>query len=320
MTSFDVGRRALLAQLGLALAAPTAALAKSRPAVEDRSIDGHWALRSHTRLERPKTLTSLWISKPEADAFLKTRDTPPPASADPVGQATTEWSERGPLAEVGGRYMTSWVVDPPDGRLPYSDNGRRLMEALEKQFDENMDNPEARDAAERCLGGTVGPPLIDVGYGGHIQILCTRDHVAIQSEEGFAPRIIPLGPSAAGMEPRSWIGASRARFEGLDLLVETSSFHPDYLLRFDFYLSPDAKVSERFTRAGKDELRYFFTVDDPTVYTQTWRAMMIFRASDAPMFDFACHEGNYSLVNILSAGREKDKAGVTPARVAASPR
>jgi hypothetical protein len=320
MSRIQIARREVLVHLGLALGAPTIAMAKSPPIAEERGIEGHWACRSETRLERPKALHSLWVTRAEADAYMKSRQAPPPPGADPVGQSTTEWTERGPLTDVGGRFMSSWIIDPPDGKLPYSDNGRVLLKALEKQFDDNMDNPEVRDAAERCLGGTVGPPLIDVGYGGHLLIVCTATHVAIRTEEGFAPRIVKLGASTEPQTPRSWTGVTRAHFEGVDLIVETTNFHPAFLLRNDgFYLSSDAKVSERFTRSAKDELRYTFTIDDPAIYTQTWRAMMVFKTSDAPTFDFACHEGNYALANILSGGREKDKAGATPARVAASP-
>jgi hypothetical protein len=315
----QLARRDVLTQLALALAIPAAAVAKSRP-VEGRSIEGHWACRTNTRLERPKGLTSLWVSKAEADAYLKTRAAGPPPGADPVGQATTEWDERGPLTEVDGRFMSSFIIDPPDGKLPYSEAGLKAMKALDKRFEEGFDNPEIRDPAERCLGGTVGPPMIDVGYGAHLRITCTADHVAIQSEEGFQPRIIPLKASPGTFQAPSWTGVSLGRFEGAELVVETTNFHPQFLMRWDgFYLSPQARITERFTPSGTDGLRYVFAIDDPSVYTQTWRAMMIFKASDARMFEFACHEGNYALVNILGGARETEKAKAMKAPTAASP-
>jgi hypothetical protein len=214
------------------------------------------------------------------------------------------------LGRIGGRARTSWIIDPPDGRLPFSPAGLAALQRAQAAA-RRPDAPETRPAAERCLmglGGTSLPPMMNGSYANLLQIVQTPTAVVIVPEMHVGPRIVPLaaGPSEPGP---AWSGHSRGRWEGGTLVVETQGFHPGAAWRAPsrLYISPAGKVTERFTRVGPDEILYAFTVDDPATYTQAWRGEMPLRRTTAAMFEFACHEGNYSLSGILAGGREEDR-------------
>ena len=273
-------------------------------------LEGIWSSNSGTPLERPKAFSSLWTTPGEAQAYLdKRRAIGPGPDNDPVGQSTTEWFQNLPMTVVAGRALTSLIVDPANGRLPYSDAGRKTMEALTKSVEEDTANVESRDVFERCLGGAGGPPLLSIPFGSLFQIIQTRDHVAILAELMHETRIIPLRPTHGPRGMKHWTGDAIGRWEDDTLIVETSDFHPAATLRdIGFYISPDATVTERFTRMSAREIRYEFEVADPNTYTQTWRGLMILKATDERMFEYACHEGNYGLPGILAGARVEEKA------------
>jgi hypothetical protein len=309
------GRRGFIVQLA-ALAAAAAAPAAAAPYRAPRNslgqpdLEGMWSSNSGTGLERPKAFSSLWATPAEAKAFLdKRRGMGPPPERDPTGQATTEWFENLPMTEVGGRALTSFIVDPADGQLPYSAEGRAAMEQLARRTEEDVSGPEARDVFERCLGNAIGPPLLSVPFGALFQIVQTRDCVAIAAELIHETRIIPLRKAHGPRGLRSWTGDSVGRWEGESLVVETTDFHPLNLMRdTEFYISAAATVTERLTRTAAGEIRYEFEVADPRTYTQTWRGLMVLKATNDRMFEYACHEGNYGLENILAGARQQEKA------------
>jgi hypothetical protein len=169
--------------------------------------------------------------------------------------------------------------------------------------------------AERCLvgfGSTGGPPMINVMYNNTYQFVQTADHVMINVEMNHDARIIPL--KDASMDVYQWLGRSKGRWEGDTLVVETTNFHPGESLRTFFsasyLLSSDAKVTEKFTRVSDTEMLYEFTVDDPKLFSQPWRAEMMFNRAPKPAFEYACHEGNHSLPGILAGARLNDSLGV----------
>ncbi len=159
------------------------------------------------------------------------------------------------------------------------------------------------------LGGTTGAPLLNGPYNNHYQIVQTADHVVIVTEMNHDVRIIPLNAARPAFEARSWSGVSVGRWEGDTLVVETRNFHAGSGWRppMRVYLSPDARVTERFTRISASEIRYEFAVDDPAIFTRTWRGEMPIRRTAEPIYEFACHEGNYALGGVLAGGREKER-------------
>jgi hypothetical protein len=170
--------------------------------------------------------------------------------------------------------------------------------------------------AERCIigfGSTGGPPMINVLYNNNYQIVQTPDHVMIKVEMNNDARIVRLddGHQPAAME--RWLGDSVGRWEGDTLVVETRNFHRGESVRpyFNntFYVSPDAVVTERFTRWSDDEILYEFGVEDPGVLERPWRAEMTLTRAEGPVYEYACHEGNYALPGILAGAREDERQG-----------
>ncbi|MCR5875068.1 hypothetical protein LRS10_13280 [Phenylobacterium sp. J426] len=212
-------------------------------------------------------------------------------------------------------------MDPADGRLPYTAQGRRLYEATLQKARNTFDGPESRPLGERCIlgfGSTAGPPMLNVLYNNHYQIQQTPDHVVIVVEMNHDARIIPLKaePPPPGTP---WMGWSVGRWEGDTLVVETRNFNPGESLRPYFgaslFLSPQARVTERFTRISPTQILYDFSVDDPGIYARTWRAEMPLNAARGPVYEYACHEGNYSLPGILAGARKAEAEGRTPEEV-----
>ena len=151
--------------------------------------------------------------------------------------------------------------------------------------------------------------MINAPYSNQYQIVVTRTAVAILMESVHDVRIVRLDGAAhppPGVRP--WMGDSIGRWDGETLVVETTNFNPGDALKIptDLYISKDARVVERFTRSGPGTLSYEFTVDDPATYTRPWRAQMVFQRSKGPIFEYACHEGNYSLPGILAGARREE--------------
>jgi hypothetical protein len=165
--------------------------------------------------------------------------------------------------------------------------------------------------------------MLNVLYNNNYQIVQTADSVAIVVEMNHDVRTIRL--NAKGHLPpsiRPWMGDSIGRWEGETLVVETTNFNPGESLRPYFgatmYLSKDAKVTERFTRVSPTQILYQFAVEDPTVFSQTWRGEMPLNATKGPVYEYACHEGNYALPGILAGARHGEKEGKAPEEVGLS--
>lgn len=293
----------------------------SGAAAADRhpDLEGVWSYAWITSLERPARFTRLELSDAEASAF-ETQHTgvPEPAKDGPVGQDSSEWWEMGgKLGRIAGRARSSWIIDPTDGKIPYSAAGLQALRARQA-LASRTDNPEGRPAAERCLmgvGGTSLPPMLNAGYNALLQIAQTRDHVVLLTEMNVGPRIITLNDGRH--EPGgAWNGHSTGRWDGDTLVIETTGFHPGATWRAPsrLLISPTGRVTERFTRVGPDEIRYAYAVDDPATFTQVWRGEMPLRRATHPMFEFACHEGNYSMAGVLAGGREQEREAKAAAK------
>ena len=178
--------------------------------------------------------------------------------------------------------------------------------AVNRQFGQ-YDHPELRPTAERCLvsfGSNAGPPMLPNGwYNNNYTIVQTADHVLIMAEMVHDARIIRMGDGPR-LPPhiRPWLGDSWGHWEGDVLVVETTNLHPLHL-----YTSEKMKVTERFSRVAEDALLYEFTIDDPTTYTEPWGGQVPMLALDDKLFEYACHEGNYALANILMGARYEER-------------
>jgi len=213
---------------------------------------------------------------------------------------------------VKGEYRTSWVVEPDNGRIPYSEQGQVLRREFREKFSGN-DGPEGRSLGERCLigfGGTGGPPMLNVLYNNHYQFVQTPDYLMIMVEMNQDARIIPITePGSARHRPRElqqWLGDSIGWWEGDTLVVETVSLHPQQAGGGQIPLSDQGKIIERFSRYSESQILYEFEVQDPVYYTQSWRGEMSFNSSDSRIYEYACHEGNYGLPGILAGERRAE--------------
>jgi hypothetical protein len=339
--------RAVLMAGALALAAAGAAEAQvpkpvttykaPRSADGKPSLEGVWTNASLTRLERnPRygkdlVLTADEVAKAEGAnkkiLEVAARPTDPNASvidlpADCSGGRGTncnynaQWTDPGEtIMRVNGQPRNGFITFPADGRVPMKAGvgggfgGRRMPPGVGQN-----DNPETRSLGERCLlsfGNSSGPVMLPSLYNNTYQIVQTKDHVSIVVEMVHDTRIVRLNAKHLPASQRPWMGDSIGWWEGETLVVETTNFHPAQSFRG---ASENLKVTERFTAVGPGRLHYAFQVEDPTVFAQPWGGEYEFsRLKDNQLYEYACHEGNYGLANILSGARHEEKTGVKTA-------
>ena len=260
-----------------------------------------------------------------AAAAADPRDSPraPGGGGQAVGAYNDFWIDSG--SSVVGDRRTSLIVDPPDGRVPATVPGvprqaGSLMEDLAAAPPIRVlatgargDGPENRGLSERCLVGfNSGPPMVPSGYNNHIQIVQTPNHVAILNEMNHDVRIVPLdGRAPLPGSMRQWAGVSRGRWEGDTLVVRTTNF-TDKTASFSPSVATAVgtgatlTLTERFRRVDGATLHYEFTVEDPATFTRPFTALVPMQKSDEPVFEYACHEGNIGLMNILRGARAEE--------------
>jgi hypothetical protein len=319
-----------------ALGAEPAAAAKAaapaykapRTAYGAPDLQGLWTNTALTFLQRPPIFKALIATDKEeamliggfkqmAGSIISPDPVDPKLPAPPVVSEApqADYIEMDlHLARINGQPRSSWIVEPADGRLPFTDAEKKLRAAAAKA-PELFDNVEERDTQERCLtaiGSPEGPPMMNTGFNGNYQILQTKDFVAIEVEMNHDVRIIRMADRShlpAVIDP--WLGDSVGWWEGDTLVVETTNLNVKghvYSLGGGFRYSPKTRITERFTRTSKDQILYAFSVDDPEVFAKVWKAEMPMRAAKGPIYEYACHEGNYSLPNILAGGRVEANA------------
>jgi hypothetical protein len=307
----------------LLIAAPSAAQSREYqpPRTKDGKPDlqGTFTFRTITPLQRPVALADKGKLTPEEAAKFEAeenlrlnRDTYdpekgqpsagyPPRSQGGVLSYNDFWYERGNQLTEDKR--TSLIIDPPDGRLPLAPRSGAGRNAAAGRYD----SYENLSLADRCLlGFNSGPPMISGTYNNNVLIVQTRDYIVLQTEMIHEARIIPLTARPHSALPR-WIGDSRGRWEGDTLVVETISFKRETSAPGS---SATTKLVERFTRVGRDTIKYEFTVSDPTTLTKPWTAVEPLTRIDEMMYEYACHEGNIGMTGILSGARflEKEEA------------
>ena len=320
-------RHILRATLALLAAVPLAAVLVAAPAAGAQArayhaphtaygqpdLQGFWTNGSQTRLERAPGEPLTFATEAQEQAYARRRtEAWNRAEAAGLGQGVSEWHQDFGPGRIAGRLRTSWIVSPADGQLPWRPEGKARYEAaMAVQNGEAADGPEFRSVLDRCLvagGGAAGPPIMTPNTAAGRQIVQTRDAVAILSEMNHELRIVHLGGRHAPAALRPWMGDSIGRWEGETLVVETVGFHAQEGFRAQFLISPDARVTERFTRIAPGQILYAFEVDDPANYTAIWKGEMPLNADSGPIYEYACHEGDRDLEEFLSAARRRDAA------------
>jgi hypothetical protein len=325
MAMMTIGARLFtLALAGLVGLSATSAAGQSyrapRNAYGAPDLNGVWNNNALTRLQRPAGVLPLVVRPADvAAAEHKLMGSySPPATVANVGGTDSEWWDGAHLARVDGQFRTSWLVDPDDGQLPYSAEGKRRRAVFDKAQVESFDGPEARPVAgDRCLlpsWGAMGPVMMNAPYNANYRFVQTRDQIAILAENNSEVRIIRIGAAHLPGQIKQWTGDSIGHWEKDTLVVETTNLRADApLSQAPFFFSAEARVVERFTRTGPAALKYEFTVEDPVIFARPWRAEMAFVASDATLFEFACHEGNYAMTNVLAGARAVERTEASAA-------
>jgi hypothetical protein len=289
------------------------AKAWSVPRTADGAPDltGNWTNATYTPLERPANMVGKEFFTPEeAEAFVKTRDENfNSQAADDIHYDNVLWQTENYGKGVNS-LRTSLIVDPPDGKLPPLTDTARSRPAGpvvgEAQASRRADSYENRTNAERCITwGNDGPPMMPVGYNANLDILQGPGYVVVRNEMIHSARMIPIDATRPHLSSkiRNWNGDSRGHWDGTTLVVETTNFNDRTRFRNS---TSTLKVTERFTRTDADTIEYQFTVDDPNTWTRPWTAVVPMRKVPGPIYEYACHEGNYGLPNILRAQRVED--------------
>lgn len=329
--------RTLIAVTSLALSAAAVAdyeaprLADGRP-----SLQGTWSNASITRLQRGPEYSKLIISdqqvakltnahpqvvRQKTDDHLNQEDGLLDGSDLARGRGYNAfWIDPGKeFGLVKGTRRTSWIVEPADGQIPYTESGRKMRGRGRAEREESA-GPEARSLGERCMlsfGSSGGPPMLNTLYNNTYEIVQTPDYVVILVEMVHDVRVIPIvsGPAEAGKahgRVERWLGDSVGWWEGDTLVVETTGWQPEQARQGPVYLSEKGRVMERFSRYSDEQILYEFTVEDPVYYSRPWRGEMSFNAIDGEVYEYACHEGNVGMVGILQGARAKERERQKP--------
>lgn len=288
-----------------------------------RTADGHpdlqgiWTNSTRTPLERPDEFRGKqFLTEQEATAFetrILTQGNRDRRDGDPEADVARAYNELffdqgSKLSRIGNRIPTSIIVDPPDGRIPPLTAEAQARIAANRAYAKvhPADRAQDRSLTERCIyWATAGPPMLPGPYNNLYQIYQTRDHVMFLSEMIHEPRMIPLdGRPHLPAAIRAWTGDSRGHWEGDTLVIETTNFTAKTQFRGS---SENLKVTERLTRVDASTIVYRFTVDDPSTFTKPWTGELPLVAASGPIFEYACHEGNQSLIDILSGARAGER-------------
>ncbi len=275
-------------------------------------LQGVWDFRSLTPLERPTSVADReTFSEEEAAQFTQERlaaldkDQPGENGRVPLSGAYNDfWWDYG--RQLTDDLRTSLVVDPPNGRVPALTPAARARGAVRREArGRDAHRPEDRGAFERCiLGFNAGPPMNPSAYNNNMQFFQTADYVVILNEMVHDARIVPLDGS--GHLPdgvRQWRGDSRGHWEGDTLVIETRNFTDKTSFRGS---GPKLRLFERFTRVADDTLLYGYTVTDPESFERDWSVAVPMRKNDLRIFEYACHEGNYGMLNLMASARAED--------------
>jgi hypothetical protein len=240
---------------------------------------------------------------------------PPPQDANVDLGYDNFWVDRGTnVIRIGDEYRTSIIIRPADGRIAYVEGGRTNMMARRPAGLGPYDGPEARPLGERCIlsfGSSGGPPMLPIMYNNNYQIVQTQNHVLILVEMVNDARIIKLDADFNEHNMQRWLGDSVGYYEGNTLVVKTRNINPQQRFRGS---SAELMVTEYFTRVADNKMEYRFELEDPGVFAENviGEVAMYRRPKGEPMYEYACHEGNYALPGILAGARMLELQAVDP--------
>lgn len=293
-------------------------------------LQGMWTNNTITPLSRPDrfgnklVLTAAEARQLEQDVadYNSGRDLPssPDREAPTKDQIETAdsynnfWMDGGTRVVIYNReFRSSLIVDPANGKIPaYTEQARARTDAATqlRRSRGAFDGPESRPLAERCImsfGSSSGPPMLPILYNNHYQIVQSPGYVMILVEMVHDVRIIRLDDQPLPASMNRWMGDSVGHWEGDTLVVETSKFNPKQRFRGS---SDKFKVTERFSRVADNIINYAFTIEDPDTYAQPWSVEMPLNLTGDRLYEYACHEGNYSLAGVLAGARLAESEGL----------
>ena len=297
-------------------------------------ISGSWANNIATPLERPKELANRPFLTDQETAELRKKARElfngqgDAAFGDTVfltALANVTGTKSGFKSVDGetGDYSSVWTVerefenrtslitDPADGRMPaLTPEGQKRRAANGFGINRPADKPEDRPLQERCI--TYGTPSLTAGYQSGYQIVQTPASIVVVTEMIHDARVIPLdGRPHLSSEVHQWTGDSRGHWEGDTLVVDTTNYKPRSFMSIS---SEKLHVTERFTRTDPETLKYEITIDDPGTWTKPWSLMIPLRRSSDPLYEYACHEGNYAMAGVLAGARAAERAAAKPSK------
>ena len=303
------------------LALPVLAVAQEAPetAWGAPDLQGVWDFRTITPLQRPSDLGDKeFLTEEEAaerearavqrDQELLERDAQRTEAGGSIGAYNNFWMDRG-TRDVGTR-RTSLIVDPPNGRLPIATERGQARNAMGRgSFGAYIPaSYTALSNADRCMMGfNAGPPITPGGYNQNVQIFQTPNEVVLLTEMVHTVRVIPIDdvrPAIHDDRLAQWSGVSRGYWDGDTLVVETTNFDEDRNWRGT---SATMRLVERFTRVDEETLEYEYTVNDPLTWVRPWTVNLPMVKNDLPLFEYACHEGNYSMETMLTGARADEE-------------
>jgi hypothetical protein len=299
---------------------PTKAWSQPRTPDGQPDLQGYWTNATFTPLERPAELAGKeFLTEAEAALYQQQQELRENSqSKEDIHYDNVIWQSES-YAKGVSRRRSSLVFEPADGRVPpltANAQKRAAARAAEARSRGPADAVEYRSLGERCISwGNEGPPMLGATYYNNLQILQSSNAVVIRHELMHGIRVIPLdGRPHVGPNIHLQGGDGRGHWEGNTLVVETTNFTdrtnfrgPPATARQDIFASENLRVLERFTRVDADSILYQFTLDDPTTWTRPWTGEILMRKWEGPIYEYACHEGNYGLAFILSAARAQDK-------------
>ena len=294
-----------------------------------RTPDGHpdlqgvWTNATITPMERPaKFAGKPTISDAEATAYEKSEDSElkaqdgqsdgpliAAAGSSGTGGYNVLFVDRGTeLARVDGVKRTSLIVDPPDGKVPpLTDEAKKRLSGMMRSFF-RYDSIKDRPLSERCIigfGSTSGPPMMPVLYNNNYQIVQTPTSIMILVEMVHDIRIIRMNGTHAPANVRELLGDSIGHWEGDTLVVDTTNFTNETMFRGS---GENLHVIERFQRIDGNTILYRATIEDPSTFSKPWTVEFPFLATKGPVYEYACHEGNYAATDIMGGARKQETA------------
>ena len=278
-------------------------------------LQGFWTNSTYTPLQRPRNINKEFFTKEELDVIVKK------AASDEAEQTTpgtipdvhydfTQFGLDRSQGVLALSLRTSMITDPPDGRLPpLTEEGKKTAAAraeARKRAGGQFDMVQNEPLSVRCIHmDRVGPPMLPGAYNNTYQIVQTPGYVMILVEMLHYVRIIPLdGRPQLPSNVQQWVGSYRGRWEGDTLVVDSTNFTDKTQFQG---ASENMRLTERFTRVAEDTIQYQFTVNDPSTWTKPWTAELPMKKTVGPIFEHACHEGNYPLANTLAGARAEEK-------------